>query len=77
VVNITYFFLPHIIYCTIKVYKYLVCLISQIYRVMLKILKGEPAAVFCVGTNHALIRCKLYKTKTKHTKIFPLKEELN
>jgi hypothetical protein len=34
------------------VYKYFVCLISQIYRVILKILKGEPAAVkpsvFCV-----------------------------
>ena len=28
-------------------------------------------------TNHALVRCKLYKTKTKQTKIFPLKEELN
>jgi hypothetical protein len=25
-------------------------------------------------TNHALIRCKLYKTKTKQTKIFPIKE---
>ena len=28
-------------------------------------------------TNHALIRCKLYKTKIKQIKIFPLKEELN
>jgi hypothetical protein len=28
-------------------------------------------------TNHAQVRCTWYKTKTKQTKIFPLKEELN
>jgi hypothetical protein len=51
-----YCFVDHfrllVLFFTIEVYKYLVCLISQIYRVMLNVRKSEPATVqflvFCI-----------------------------